>query len=399
MKLTDAKLRTLSAPGKHFDGAGLYLELTPAGGRYWRMKYRHGGKEKRLAFGVYPAVTLKSARDKAADARKVMRAGVDPGALRKSEKAKAADDAVNTLESVARAWLEHQSGRWEPITLHRITASLETYIFKPLGDRPVASVKPGEIMAAVKRIEKAGASDQAGRVLQRVKSIYRWAVNHERIDANPMVDLVPSEILKPRDVTHRPAMSNAELPDFLAKLDDYKGDVHTVRALRLLMLTATRPGEVRGAMWSEFDLDAALWVIPPERMKMKMEHRVPLSRQAVEVVRSMLAMSGERVLVFPSPFYPVKSLSENTFNSALARMGYKGSATAHGFRALFSTVANESGWNPDVIERQLAHIEGNRVRAAYHRSLYLEDRAKLMQWWADYLDGRRALTPVSQGNF
>lgn len=390
MKLTDAKLRTLSAPGRYFDGAGLYLELTPAGGKYWRMKYRHGGKEKRLAFGVYPAVTLKVARDQASEARKVMQAGVDPGALRKSEKARAAHDAANTLEAVARAWLAHQSGRWEPITLHRITASLETYIFKQLGSRPVASVKPGEVMAAVKRIEEMGASDQAGRVLQRVKAIYRWAVTHERIDANPMVDLVPSEILKPRDVTHRPAMSDAELPDFLAKLEHYQGDAHTVRGLRLLMLTATRPGEVRGALWSEFDLDAALWIIPAERMKMKMEHRVPLSRQAVEVVRSMQALSGERVLVFPSPFYPVKSLSENTFNSALARMGYKGSATAHGFRALFSTVANEFGWNPDVIERQLAHIEGNRVRAAYHRSLYLEDRVKLMQWWGDYLDGRKA---------
>lgn len=390
MKLTDAKLRTLSAPGRCFDGAGLYLELTPAGGKYWRMKYRHGGKEKRLAFGVYPAVTLKVARDQASEARKVMQAGVDPGALRKSEKARAAHDAANTLEAVARAWLAHQSGRWEPITLHRITASLETYIFKQLGSRPVASVKPGEVMAAVKRIEEMGASDQAGRVLQRVKAIYRWAVTHERIDANPMVDLVPSEILKPRDVTHRPAMSDAELPDFLAKLEHYQGDAHTVRGLRLLMLTATRPGEVRGALWSEFDLDAALWIIPAERMKMKMEHRVPLSRQAVEVVRSMQALSGERVLVFPSPFYPVKSLSENTFNSALARMGYKGSATAHGFRALFSTVANEFGWNPDVIERQLAHIEGNRVRAAYHRSLYLEDRVKLMQWWGDYLDGRKA---------
>jgi integrase len=390
MKLTDAKLRTLTAPGKHFDGAGLYLEATPAGGRYWRLKYRHGGKEKRLAFGVYPAVTLKAARDQAEKARNVLRQGFDPGELRKTEKVKAAHDAVNTLESVSRAWLVHQASRWEPITLGRITASLETYIFPALGGRPVASVKPGEVMAAIKRIEKTGASEQAGRVLQRVKAVYRWAVTHERIESNPMIDLVPSEILKPRDVTHRPAMSDGELPAFLVKLDAYDGDPHTVRALRLLMLTATRPGEVRGALWSEFDLDAALWIIPAERMKMKLEHRVPLSRQAVEVLRSMQALSGERELVFPSPYYPGKSLSENTFNSALARMGYKGTATAHGFRALFSTVANECGWNPDVIERQLAHIEGNRVRAAYHRSLYLEDRVKLMQWWADYLDGRKA---------
>jgi DNA-binding FadR family transcriptional regulator/integrase len=364
---------------------------------FWRVFYRVSGATRletsdpvqtyRDHLAIVDAV---AARDKATNACKVMQAGIDPGALRKSEKARAAFDAVNTLEAVARAWLEHQSGRWAPITLHRITASLETYIFKPLGDRPVASVKPGEIMAAVKRIEKAGASDQAGCVLQRVKAIYRWAVTHERVDATPMVDLVPSEILKPREVTHRPAMSDAELPDFLVKLEHYQGDAHTVRSLRLLMLTAARPGDVRGALWSEFDLDAALWIIPAERMKMKMEHRVPLARQAVKLVRGMQALSGDRALVFPSPFYPVKSLSENTFNSALARMGCKGSATTHGFGALFSTVANECGWNPEVIERQLAHIEGNRVRAAHHRSLYLEDRVKLMQWWGDYLDGRKA---------
>jgi len=390
MKLNDAKLRNLTEPGKHFDGGGLYLELTKAGGRYWRMKYRHGGKEKRLAFGVYPAVSLKAARDQATEARKVLQAGDDPGALRKAGKAKAAHEAVNTLEAVARDWLKHQAARWEPATLERIRASLEADIFKPLGARPIASIKPGEVMAAVKQVEARGAGDQAGRILQRVKAVYRWAVTHERIESNPMLDLVPSEILKPRTVNHRPALADRELPEFLAKLEAYDGDPHTVQALRLLMLTATRPGEVRGATWAEFDLGAALWTIPAERMKMRNEHRVPLSRQALEVLDTMQALSGGRVLVFPSPFYPSKPLSENTFNSALARLGYKNTATAHGFRALFSTVANECGWNPDVIERQLAHAERNEVRAAYHRSTYMQDRAKLMQWWADYLDGRKA---------
>ena len=390
MKLTAAKLRNLTEPGKQFDGGGLYLELTMAGGRYWRLKYRHGGKEKRLAFGVYPAVGLKQARDLATDARKVLQAGDDPGALRKSEKAKAAHEAVNTLEAAARDWLLHQAARWAPVTLARISASLETDIFPALGSRPMAGIKPGEVMAAIKKIEARGAGDQAGRVLQRVKSVYRWAVTHERIESNPMLDLVLSEILKPREVNHRAAMADKELPVFLAKLAAYDGDPHTVQALRLLILTATRPGETRGAVWAEFDLDAALWIIPAERMKMRTEHRVPLSRQALEVLRSMQSLSGGRALVFPSPFYPSKPLSENTFNSALARMGYKNTATAHGFRALFSTVANESGWNPDVIERQLAHKEHNGVRAAYHRSTYLKDRERLMQWWGDYLDGRKA---------
>lgn len=390
MKLTDAKLRTLTEPGKHFDGGGLYLELTKAGGRYWRLKYRHGGKEKLLALGVYPAVSLKAARDATGDARTVLQAGDDPGGLRKAGKVKAAHESANTFEAVARDWMQHQASRWEPVTSERIAASFEGHIFPALGARPLASIKPGEIMAAVKRIEAGGAGDQASRVLQRVKSVYRWAVTHERIESNPMLDLVPSEILKPRQVNHRPALADRELPEFLRKLDAYEGDAHTVRALRLLMLTATRPGEVRGARWAEFDLEAALWVIPAERMKMRTEHRVPLSRQALEVLRTMEPLSGGRELVFPSPFYPSKSLSENTFNSAMARMGYKGSATAHGFRALFSTVANECGWNPDVIERQLAHVERNGVRAAYHRSTYTSDREKLLQWWADYLDGRKA---------
>ncbi len=390
MKLTDAKLRNLSEPGKYFDGAGLYLELTPAGGRYWRMKYRHAGKEKRLAFGVYPAVSLKDARDQATAARKVIQSGDDPGALRKAAKVQAIHEAANTLEAVARDWLKHQAGRWESVTADRVKASLEADIFPALGARPMAGIKPGEVMAAVKKIEARGAGDQAGRVLQRVKAVFRWAVTHERIASNPMLDLVPSEILKPRQVNHRPALADKELPAFLVKLEAYEGDPNTVQALRLLMLTATRPGEVRGARWAEFDLDAAMWIIPAERMKMRHEHRVPLSRQAVEVLRTMQPLSGGRELVFPSPFYPSKSLSENTFNSAMARLGYKGTATAHGFRALFSTVANECGWNPDVIERQLAHAERNEVRAAYHRSTYLQERAKLMQWWADYLDGRKA---------
>jgi integrase len=390
MKLTDAQLRNLSEPGKHFDGGGLYLELTKAGGRYWRMKYRHSGKEKRLAFGVYPTVGLKQARDLTAEARKVLKDGGDPGELRRADKAKLAHEAVNTLEAVASDWMKHQASRWDAETAGRIRASLVADIFKTLGSRPLASIKPGEIMAAVKKIEARGASDQAGRVLQRVKAIYRWAMIHERIDANPMLDLVPSEILKPREVQHRAAMADKELPEFLAKLAAYDGDPHTVQALRLLILTATRPGETRGARWVEFDIDAALWIIPAERMKMRTEHRIPLSLQAVEVLRTMQTLSAGRELVFPSPYYPSKPLSENTFNSALARMGYKNTATAHGFRALFSTVANECGWNPDVIERQLAHKEQNEIRAAYHRSTYLKDRERLMQWWGDYLDGRKA---------
>ena len=390
LKLTDTKLRTLTEPGKHSDGLGLYLEVTKAGGRYWRMKYRFAGKEKRLAFGVYPDVTLKAARESATKARRLLQDNQDPGEARKEEKARVIHESRNTLEVVARDWLEHQRGRWEPVTMGRIQASLENDIFPALGSRPMATLKARDVMEAVKAIEARGAADQAGRVLQRVKAIYRWAVTHQRIDSNPMLDLVPSEILKPRTVQHRAALAEKELPEFMRRLAACDGAASITLGLRMLMLTACRPGEVRGARWAEFDLKAALWTIPAERMKMREEHRVPLSQQALEVLVKIDAISGGRELVFPSPYYPSKPLSENTFNSALARMGYKTMATAHGFRALFSTVANEHEWNPDVIERQLAHKERNEIRAAYHRTTYMADRTKLMQWWADYLNAAGA---------
>ena len=397
MKLTDAKLRTLKTPGKHFDGAGLYLELTPSGGRYWRLKYRHGGKEKRLAFGVYPNVTLKDARDRREQARKVIERGEDPGELRKAAKAKAEHEAGYTFEAVARDWLAHQSGRWAPVTFERITAALAADVFPKIGARPMASLRPRDVAEVVKTIERRGAGEMAGRVLQRVRSVFSYAVVHERIESNPMLDLKPGDLLKPRQVTHRPALSDKDLPAFLAKLAAYDGDPTTVQAMRLLMLTAVRPGELRGARWSEIDTDAAEWRIPAERMKMRAPHVVPLSSQALDVLATMRPLSGTRDLVFPSPYYPGKSLSENTLNSALARMGYKGIATAHGFRALFSTVANECGHDPDVIERQLAHIERNAVRAAYNRATHMQARATLMSWWADYLDGRRGGKVVSLG--
>lgn len=397
MMLNDAKLRNLTQPGRHFDGGGLYLEVTPAGGRYWRMKYRHSGKEKRLAFGVYPAVSLKQARDRRDAARKQLERGDDPGELKRAAKLQAAHEASNTFEAVARDWMTHQADALAPVTRQRIEAAFKSHVFPTIGTRPLAQLKPREVAAVVKAIEAAGAGDLAGRLLQRIRAVFRFAAVHERIESNPMLDLKPAELLKPRQVTHRAALTDKELPAFLARVAAYQGDPTTLHALRLLMLTAVRPGELRGARWDEIDTDAAEWRIPAERMKMRTAHVVPLSRQALEVLAAMRPLSGGRELVFPSPFYPGKSLSENTLNSALARMGYKGIATAHGMRSLFSTVANECGHDPDVIERQLAHIERNAVRAAYHRAEYLKERAALLQWWADYLDGRRGGKVVKLG--
>lgn len=389
MKLTDAKLRNLTEAGKHFDGGGLYLEVSAAGGRYWRLKYRHGGKEKRLAFGVYPEVGLKAARERQTEARAILARGEDPAAAKRDAAAQAQREAAVTFDAVAREWLGHQSGRWTADTLDAIRKSLEAAVLPKIGARPMAHIRPREVMDIVKGIDARGAGETAGRVLQRVKAVFRYAVVHERIDTNPMLDLKPSELLKPRQVRHRAALEDKDLPAFLATLDAYQGDPTTKAALRLLMLTAVRPGELRGARWAEIDTDAAEWRIPAERMKMKAPHVVPLSPAALAVLAGMKPISGAGELVFPSPFYPAKTLSENTLNSALARMGYKGEHTAHGFRALFSTVANECGHDGDVIERQLAHVERNDVRAAYHRATYLQDRARLMTWWAEYLEARK----------
>ena len=389
MKLTDAKLRNLKEAGKHFDGGGLYLEVSATGGRYWRLKYRHGGKENRLSFGVYPEVSLKAARERQVEARAILALGDDPAAAKRDAAAQAQREAAVTFDAVAREWLGHQSGRWTADTLDAIRKSLEAAVLPKIGARPMAHIRPREVMDIVKGIDARGAGETAGRVLQRVKAVFRYAVVHERIDSNPMLDLKPSELLKPRQVRHRAALEDKDLPAFLATLDAYQGDPTTKAALRLLMLTAVRPGELRGARWAEIDTDAAEWRIPAERMKMKAPHVVPLSPAALAVLAGMKPISGAGELVFPSPFYPGKILSENTLNSALARMGYKGEHTAHGFRALFSTVANECGHDGDVIERQLAHVERNDVRAAYHRATYLQDRARLMTWWADYLEGRK----------
>lgn len=376
-------------PVRMFDSGGLYVEIAPAGGKWWRLKYRHGGKEKRLSLGTYPETTLREARDRRDEARRLLAAGIDPSAERKAEKLRARWEAENSFEAVAHAWLDHQAGAWNDETRARILASLAADVFPAFGSRPITDLKARDVAAAVKAIEARGAPETAGRVLQRIRAVFRHAVITEIISTNPTLDLRPSELLRPRQIRHRAALPEAELPDFLAKLDRYTGDPTTACALRLLMLTAVRPGELRGALWAEIDLDAALWRIPAARMKMRAEHVVPLSRQAVSALRTMQMLSGGEALVFPSPVYRNKPLSENTLNSALARMGFKGIATAHGARALFSTVANEHGHDADVIERQLAHVERNKVRAAYHRSTYLAERAALMQWWADFLDTKR----------
>lgn len=400
MPLTDKAIRALKASDpkrRHFDEKGLYLELSPAGGKWWRFKYRFAGKEKRLSLGVYPEVGLADARKRRDEVRALLADGIDPGVARKAEAQAQRVAALNTLEPVARAWLAHRSEGWGQSTYDKIEASLANHVFPRIGKRPVAELTAGEIRDTVQAIDAAGARDQAGRVFQRLRAVFRYAVQHELCATDPTYSLRPAEILSPQKVQHRPALAERDLPEFLRNLDAYEGDANTRNALTFLMLTATRPGETRGATWAEIDEDRAMWRIAAGRMKMKTEHLVPLSPQALAVLKRARELAGNGALIFPSPFYPGKPLSENTLNSMLARMGYKGIATAHGFRTLFSTCANEAGWNADAIERQLAHEERDEVRGAYNRALMLPERIKLMQWWGNKLDELRkgaAVTPI-----
>jgi integrase len=392
MPLTDTAIRKAKPadkPVRLFDGGGLYLEVAPAGGKWWRLKYRHEGKEKRLSLGTYPDTGLKQARERREDARKQIAAGADPSAARQADKAARRAEALNTFEVVALAWLAHRAPAWTARTRDVIAASLENDVFPTLGARPVADIQPADIRQLVQGIVARGAGETAGRVFQRLRSIFRFAIAHDMIASDPTYPLKPAEIFKPRKVVHRAALAERDVPTFLQRLAAYEGDPTTAAALTLLMLTALRPGEVRGARWDEIDVERGLWRVPGERMKMKTEHTVPLSKQALAVFDTMRPISGNDALVLPSPFYPGKPLSDGTLNSALARMGYKGIATAHGFRTLFSTCANEAGWNGDIIEKQLAHEERDDVRGAYNRAQYLAERTKLMQWWADRIDALR----------
>jgi len=389
MPLTDTAIRK-AKPGakavRMYDERGLYLEVAPSGGKWWRFKFAFGGKEKLLSMGTFPDVSLKQARERRDAARAQLAEGIDPSAARKEQKAAKRAEALNTLEAVARAWLDHRAAAWVERTRTVILASLQNDVFPILGTRPIADIQPGDIRKLVQGIERRGAGETAGRVFQRLRAIFRYAVAHELVSTDPTYPLKPAEIFKPRKVAHRAALAERDVPAFLHKLAAYEGDPSTAAALTLLMLTAVRPGELRGARWDEIDTDRALWRIPAARMKMNTEHRVPLPPQALAVLDTMRPLSGQGALVFPSPFYPGKPLSDGTLNSALARMGYKGTATAHGFRTLFSTCANEAGWKGDIIEKQLAHEERDDVRGAYNRAQYLDERTKLMQWWADRID-------------
>jgi integrase len=384
--LTETRIRNAkpkARPYKLRDGGGLCLLVTPGDARQWRLRYRVGGRETMVGLGTYPATSLKAARAKRAEVRTALEAGKNPAAERRAERARTTD----TFETIAREWLAKQP--FAPKTMQKAVWTFEDLLFPYIGSRPVAALTPPELLEVFRRLERRGKHETAHRTKQRVGQVVRYAIATGRAVRDPTADLRGA--LAPIKVTNRAAITDPhEAAQLLRAIHGYRGHYVVETALRLAPLVFVRPGELRAAEWGEIDLDAGEWRIAAHRMKMHQQHLVPLARQAVAILRDIEPLTGRGRYVFPSPRTTQRPLSENAITAALRRMGYAGDQMSwHGFRAMASTLLNELGFAPDIIELQLAHQERNGVRAAYNRAQRLDERRRMMQAWADYLDGLR----------
>jgi integrase len=394
MPLTDAAVRNASPRPKSYklsDASGLYLEIAPSGGKWWRLKYRFGGKEKRLSFGVYPEVGLKDAREKRDAARKQIAAGIDPGEVRKAEKASNGEKDANSFEVVAREWHGKFTPTWSLLHAKTILGRLERDVFPWLGARPIGEIKAPELLAVLRRVESRGALETAHRVKTICGQVFRYAVATGRAERDTAADLKGA--LPPAKKTHLAAVTEpAKVAELLRAIDGFHGSFIVKSALRLSPLVFVRPGELRQAEWEELDLEAAEWNIPASRMKMKEAHLVPLSTQAVEILRELQGLTGGGRYLFHCHRSTARPMSNNAINAALRRMGFeKDEMTGHGFRAMARTILDEVlQFRPDFIEHQLAHAVRDPNGRAYNRTAHLGERKKMMQTWADYLDGLKA---------
>lgn len=389
MALTDVAIKKLKAEGKPIkvaDERGLFLLIKPTGAKLWRWKYRFQGKEKLMAIGGYPDVSLAQARDKRDEGRRLLAAGSDPMAQRREARVAMQIAMEDSFEAVARKWWDSWKTARSSRHADYVKRRLEGDVFPIIGHRPIAHLEASELVAMVKRIEKRGALDIAKRSLQTCGQVFRYAIAHGKAMRNPATDIRPSDVLPPRRKQNYARVDAKDLPDLLRKIEVYQGASITRAAMKLMAMTFVRTSELIGARWEEFDLDAGRWDIPAERMKMKTPHIVPLSSQAVTLLRSLHTRTGHGVWLFPGERSPKKPMSNNTILKALERMGYKGRMTGHGFRGVASTLLHEQGVEHSHIELQLAHQERNAVSASYNHALYLAPRAEMMQAWSDYLD-------------
>lgn len=371
------------------DEKGLVLLVRPNGSKLWQLRYRHEGKEKTASLGQYPDVSLSVARGKREDLRKLVAAGSDPVAVKREEKQAKLAKSENTFEIVARQWYGRWKGTKNPRHAGYVLARLEADVFPAIGSKPVAEVVAPDLVRMVKSIETRGALDIAKRCLQMSGQVFRYAIAHGigGTVRNPATDIKPTDVLTPRTKENYARIDVRELPDLLRKIEGYQGTPTTRLAIKLMALTFVRTGELIGARWAEFDLEAGRWDIPASRMKMKTPHIVPLSPQAIQVLQVLHSVTGGRELLFPGERDHAKPMSNNTILGALDRMGYKGKMTGHGFRGLASTILHEQGYDHQHIELQLAHMERNAVSAAYNHALYLKQRTAMMLAWGGYLEG------------
>jgi integrase len=388
-KLTELgvrKAKPSSKPKKFSDGGGLFLLLHPSGSKYWRMKYRFIGKEKLLAFGVWPEVSLTEARKKRNEAKQLIKSGKDPSAANKNLKVSQKVAQSNTFGSVTEEWLEIKQKEWKSFYFDDVKSSIEIHLLPDLSQRPIEDITSSEILSVLKKIEEQGKLEVASRSRQKCGAIFTYANLRQLCTSNPVSNL-KGALASPKKKKFN-SLSPKDLPQFLVKLDEYDGAIITKLALRFVLLTFARTVEIRFANWNEFDLEdeEPIWRIPEEKMKMGREHVVPLSSQALVVLKEVRRFTQGDKYVFHQLNNPNKPMSENTMLYAMYRMGYHSRATVHGLRATMSTLLNEKGHNPDVIEHLLSHQESNKVRAAYNRAEYLSERRITLQWLADHLD-------------
>ncbi|CAK7052805.1 MAG: Prophage integrase IntA [Desulfovibrio sp.] len=392
MKLTDTFLRAVKATGqvrKYSDGGGLYIYISPTGGRLWRMGYRFAGKQKTLSFGAYPAVSLKTARSLREKAKEQLAAGIDPGEYKKALRAASAAEAANTFEIIAREWHGRRKPAWSATHAENILSRLEKHIFPAIGMKAVNRVAAPELLSALRRLEASGAVDAAHRVLQNCGQIFRYAISTGRAERDPAADLKGA--LAPAKAKNFATITDPKvIGDLLRDIERYMGHPVVRASLQIAPYVFVRPGELRRAEWSEFNFTTAEWRIPAEKTKTRVQHIVPLAWQVVRALEDLRCYTGRGRYLFPGMRANSAPISDMTLLAALRRMGYdKDSMTMHGFRSMASTLLNELGYNRDWIERQLSHGERNGVRAAYNHAEYLVERRRMMQEWADYLDGLR----------
>lgn len=400
MKLTAVEVKASKPKEKAYklsDGGGMYLEIFPNGTKSWRMKYRIGGKEKRVVFGVYPTVSLAEARAKREDAKRILAAGGDPGQEKQVEKQAKVMAVSNSFERIAIEWHEHKKPNWSVGYAEDILEYLRKDIFPFIGSRAVTDIKPAEMLAVLRKMENRGVLDKLKKTRQACRQIFTYAVITGRAENNPVVDLASA--LKAPKQKHFPHLLVQQLPDFIRAVKGYSGSTMTRSATLLLMLTGLRTIELRASEWADIDFDKDVWSIPAERMKMRRPHIVPVSIQVKTLLEEIHLLTGRGRYVFPGRNDAGKPMSEASINQVIKRIGYDGKATGHGFRHTMSTILHEQGYNTAWIETQLAHVDKNSIRGTYNHAQYLDGRREMLQWYADYMDALENGDNVVHGAF